>query len=57
VGPAIAHTVARIGPLLGVIPDERHDVDESELMPLLWRPEKDKKPVLTGAAAAAHDKE
>ncbi len=57
VGPAIAHTVARIGPLLGVIPDERHDVDESELMPLLWRPDKDKKPALTGAAAAAHDKE
>ncbi|HLZ77790.1 MAG TPA: penicillin-binding protein 2 [Sphingomonas sp.] len=57
VGPAIAHTVARIGPLLGVIPDERHDVDESELMPLLWRPDKDKKPALTGAAAAAHDKD
>ncbi len=57
VGPAIAHTVARIGPLLGVIPDERHDVDESELLPLLWRPDKDKKPALTGAAAAAHDKE
>jgi cell division protein FtsI (penicillin-binding protein 3) len=57
VGPAIAHTVARIGPLLGVIPDERHDVDESELLPLLWRPDKDKKPALAGAAAAAHDKE
>ncbi len=57
VGPAISKTVARIGPLLGVIPDERHDVDESELLPLLWRPEKDKKPALSGAAAAAHDKE
>lgn len=57
VGPAIAHTVARIGPLLGVIPDERHDVDESELLPLLWRLDKAKKAALTGAAAAAHDKE
>ncbi|NIJ33847.1 peptidoglycan D,D-transpeptidase FtsI family protein [Sphingomonas oligoaromativorans] len=57
VGPAIAHTVARIGPLLGVIPDERHDVDESELLPLLWRPDKAKKAALTGAAAAAHDKD
>jgi cell division protein FtsI (penicillin-binding protein 3) len=57
VGPAIAQTVARIGPLLGVIPDERHDVDESELMPLLWRPDKSKKPALSGAAAAANDKE
>ncbi|USI73638.1 peptidoglycan D,D-transpeptidase FtsI family protein [Sphingomonas morindae] len=57
VGPAIAHTVARIGPLLGVIPDERHDVDLSELMPLLWRPDKNKTPAPSGPAAAAQDKD
>ena len=57
VGPAIANTVARIGPLLGVIPDERHDVDESELMPLLWTPDKAKKTKKAGAAAAAADKD
>ncbi|WP_093317412.1 peptidoglycan D,D-transpeptidase FtsI family protein [Sphingomonas jatrophae] len=37
-GPVISRVVARIGPLLGVIPDERRDVDESELLPLLWEP-------------------
>lgn len=57
VGPAIAHTVARIGPLLGVIPDERHDVDLSELMPLLWTPDKAKKAAKAGAVAAAADKD
>ncbi len=57
VGPAIGRAVARIGPLLGVIPDERHDVDESDLLPLIWRPDQNKKPTLTGAAAAKHDKE
>jgi cell division protein FtsI (penicillin-binding protein 3) len=57
VGPAIGRTIARIGPLLGVIPDERHDVDESDLLPLLWHPGQDKKVALTGAAAAKHDKD
>lgn len=57
VGPSIGRAVARIGPLLGVIPDERHDVDESDLLPLLWHPGADKKPTLAGAAAARHDKE
>jgi len=42
--------------LLGVIPDESHDVDESDLLPLLWHPGVSK-PKLTGAAAAAHDKD
>jgi cell division protein FtsI (penicillin-binding protein 3) len=56
VGPAIGRTISRIGPLLGVIPDESHDVDESDLMPLLWHPGVSK-PKLTGAAAAAHDKD
>ncbi len=37
-GPVIARTVARIGPLLGVMPSLTKDVDESELLPLLWEP-------------------
>ncbi|WBO24555.1 peptidoglycan D,D-transpeptidase FtsI family protein [Sphingomonas abietis] len=57
VGPAIGRAVSRIGPLLGVIPDERHDVDESDLLPLIWRPDVAKKAQLTGAAAAKQDKE
>ncbi len=56
VGPAIGRTISRIGPLLGVIPDVSHDVDESDLLPLLWHPGI-AKPKLTGAAAAAHDKD
>jgi cell division protein FtsI (penicillin-binding protein 3) len=27
--------VTRIGPMLGILPDQRRDVDISELMPLL----------------------
>ena len=55
VGPAMGRMISRIGPLLGVIPDERHDVDESDLLPLIWRPGATKQ--LTGAAAAKHDKD
>nr|MBP7952335.1 penicillin-binding protein 2 [Sphingorhabdus sp.] len=36
--PIINKTVTRIGPLLGIIPDTKRDVDVSELMPLLWTP-------------------
>lgn len=39
--PVVSRTVARIGPMLGVIPDENRDVDVSELMPLLWKPAKE----------------
>ncbi len=56
VGPAIGRTVSRIGPLLGVIPDTRHDVDVSDLMPLLHLAPV-KGALLTGAAAAKHDKD
>ncbi len=56
VGPAIGRAVSRIGPLLGVIPDTRHDVDERDLLSLLWHPG-GKGPALTGAAAAKHDKD
>jgi cell division protein FtsI (penicillin-binding protein 3) len=37
-GPVIKNVVARIGPLLGVIPDDNRDVDVTELLPLLWEP-------------------
>ncbi|MEZ5709577.1 MAG: penicillin-binding protein 2 [Blastomonas sp.] len=41
--PVVARVVPRIGPMLGVIPDESRDVDVSELTPLLWKaPEKPK---------------
>ena len=33
--PVVARVVQRIGQLLGVIPDERRDIDVSELMPLV----------------------
>ena len=35
--PVVKKTVTRIGPLLGIIPDLKRDVDVSELMPLLWK--------------------
>jgi cell division protein FtsI (penicillin-binding protein 3) len=35
--PVVKNLVSRIGPMLGVIPDERRDVDISELSPLLWK--------------------
>lgn len=34
--PVVSRVVTRIGPMLGVLPDEQRDVDVSELMPLLW---------------------
>jgi len=36
--PIVEKTVKRVGPLLGIIPDTKRDVDVSELMPLLWKP-------------------
>lgn len=36
VAPVVSRVIARIGPMLGVMPDEQRDVDVSELMPLLW---------------------
>jgi cell division protein FtsI (penicillin-binding protein 3) len=36
--PIVNKTVTRIGPLLGIIPDTKRDVDVSELTPLLWSP-------------------
>lgn len=36
--PIVNKTITRIGPLLGIIPDLKRDVDVSELMPLIWSP-------------------
>jgi cell division protein FtsI (penicillin-binding protein 3) len=35
--PVVQKTITRIGPMLGIIPDTKRDVDVSELMPLLWK--------------------
>ncbi len=35
--PVIRNLVPRIGPMLGVMPDKRRDVNISELTPLLWK--------------------
>lgn len=36
--PVVRRVVMRIGPMLGIYPEENRDVDMSELRPLLWRP-------------------
>lgn len=36
--PVVRKVVPRVGPMLGVVPDEHRDVDVSELTPLLWSP-------------------
>jgi cell division protein FtsI (penicillin-binding protein 3) len=48
--PVVSRLVPRIGPMLGIIPDDRRDVDVSELMPLLW-----KAPVKAEAKAKPND--
>ena len=35
--PVVRRVVMRIGPMLGIYPEEHRDVDRSELQPLLWR--------------------
>lgn len=37
VGPAVGRTIARIGPMLGVVPDEGRDIDVSELTPYILK--------------------
>lgn len=36
--PVVRNVVMRIGPMLGIIPDQKRDVDLSDLTPLLWKP-------------------
>ena len=42
--PVVGRVVARVGSMLGVVPDASRDVDESDLLPLLWQ-EPGEKPV------------
>jgi cell division protein FtsI (penicillin-binding protein 3) len=37
VAPVVSRVIQRIGPMLGVIPDMNKDIDESDLLPLLWQ--------------------
>ncbi len=37
VAPAVGRVIARVGPMLGIVPDENRDIDTSELTPLLWK--------------------
>lgn len=44
VAPVVARVVSRTGSLLGVVPDANRDIDERELLPLIWAgPDADKK--------------
>ena len=35
--PVVSRVIARTGAILGVIPDDHADVDQRDVMPLLWR--------------------
>ncbi|WP_019516117.1 peptidoglycan D,D-transpeptidase FtsI family protein [Sphingomonas sp. Mn802worker] len=35
--PVVGRTIARIGAMLGVTPDDRRDVDVSDILPTLWQ--------------------
>ena len=35
--PVVGRVVARVGAMLGVVPDASKDIDESDLLPLLWQ--------------------
>lgn len=35
--PVVGRVVSRVGPLLGVLPDANRDIDESDLLPLLFK--------------------
>ena len=35
--PAAGRIIARIGPMLGVVPDTSRDIDMSDLIPLIWK--------------------
>ncbi|QDX25898.1 penicillin-binding protein 2 [Sphingomonas suaedae] len=52
--PVVNRVVMRTGAMLGVVPDERRDVDVSDLTPLLWEPDAKAKPA-TAALGAGVD--
>ena len=35
--PVVGRTISRVGAMLGVVPDDRRDIDVSDLMPLIWQ--------------------
>jgi cell division protein FtsI (penicillin-binding protein 3) len=35
--PVVSRVISRVGPMIGVYPDEHKDVDVSNLTPLLWK--------------------
>ena len=41
--PVVAKVIARTGPMLGVYPDQRRDIDVSDITPLLWKAPGDRK--------------
>lgn len=45
--PVVSRVIQRTGPMLGVLPDAKKDIDVSELLPLLWHAPGESK---TGAA-------
>ncbi len=38
VAPVTSRVIARIGPLLGIVPDMRRDIDVADLLPMVWKP-------------------
>ena len=41
--PIAGKLIARIGPMLGILPDVHKDIDVSELTPLLWKPKAERR--------------
>jgi len=41
--PVVGRVIMRTGSLLGVVPDDARDIDESDLLPLLWQPPGEKR--------------
>ena len=35
--PVVGRTIARVGSMLGVVPDEHRDIDVSDILPTLWQ--------------------
>jgi cell division protein FtsI (penicillin-binding protein 3) len=53
--PVVNRVVMRTGAMLGVVPDERRDVDVADLTPLLWKAEAKGKPAAIAALGAGVD--
>ncbi|KKC26781.1 peptidoglycan D,D-transpeptidase FtsI family protein [Sphingomonas sp. SRS2] len=53
--PAVKNIIARIGPMLGVIPDTSKDIDVSDLLPYIYEEQQAQKEKAKEAAANAAD--